>query len=692
MAPNYRIKVPWVYERTHSIDAEVELSDPSHDHPENTSMVEEHSNSLSHNAWGLEVLTSIASLLIFCVIIVIFIRMDNRPLTYWTFSISINAIISILTTMCTAAMMHNVSSFISQLKWLHFKGKQDRLYNLEYFDGASRGPYGSIVLISRVRWNLATLGALITISRLGFAPFTQQVIDLQPRNVTIEDPSATFGFSHEYDRHFTHRDLANTGTDNLKQDPSMEAAILQGVYNITTPSVFSCPGTCSWNSSYISIGFKSVCENVTTTTLKTKTCVFDNDGSVTICNMTTPKGIGLSLTSQDTNYATILQLNDTLPPMDMIPDIVNIAVYRSSIKPNGNITQGWNENITECTLSMAAYNYSGAYAQGNTFSFASIDEVKIASDLWNWQFNEWHDVADNDLEIGQIWTNGSEAGVPRLVLGYGDFTSLRAYFQSDMILTEWRDGGGWPNTNYGISPALIGDVNLPGLFEKMAESMTDYLRSGPNHQLANGTSIESVVFVSIRWPWMIGPACVELAAAVFALLTIFRSKKYQQVPLWKSSITAVLDYHHDKELALLRNGQPLVHRQQNLDFIPEWERVVIPPFDYLLEEKRCEVDSERLALFSYSFGDYLAAPAAAFEPRISAVLLNGGVWDTFDSFSAPLSLALLQHHCQSIARSTRFTYNPLASPTATPDATIMWPDHCITVSWLRDILAKHHRG
>ncbi|KAM5350394.1 hypothetical protein ACJ41O_006899 [Fusarium nematophilum] len=83
-------------------------------------------------------------------------------------------------------------------------------------------------------------------------------------------------------------------------------------------------------------------------------------------------------------------------------------------------------------------------------------------------------------------------------------------------------------------------------------------------------------------------------------------------------------------------GHPTVRRNQNIGFIPNWERVVTPLEDYLLTEKAFAVDPTKLALFSYSFGGFHAARAAAFEPRIKAVL-NGGIWDTYEAFSAQLT-------------------------------------------------------
>jgi hypothetical protein len=83
-------------------------------------------------------------------------------------------------------------------------------------------------------------------------------------------------------------------------------------------------------------------------------------------------------------------------------------------------------------------------------------------------------------------------------------------------------------------------------------------------------------------------------------------------------------------------GQPTVLRNQNLGFIPDWESALIPVVDYLFAEKEAVVDTERLVLIGNSFGGYLAARAAAFEPRLSAAILIGGVWDAYPAFAGHL--------------------------------------------------------
>ncbi|KAK0902265.1 hypothetical protein LTR91_019077 [Friedmanniomyces endolithicus] len=70
-------------------------------------------------------------------------------------------------------------------------------------------------------------------------------------------------------------------------------------------------------------------------------------------------------------------------------------------------------------------------------------------------------------------------------------------------------------------------------------------------------------------------------------------------------------------------------------FIPNWESVLTPVVDYLY--KRDDVDHERLALLGSSFGGYLDARAAAFEPRIKALLLDGGIYNAHTSFVGQLN-------------------------------------------------------
>jgi len=71
-------------------------------------------------------------------------------------------------------------------------------------------------------------------------------------------------------------------------------------------------------------------------------------------------------------------------------------------------------------------------------------------------------------------------------------------------------------------------------------------------------------------------------------------------------------------------GQGEVIREQGIPFRYDWEAVIVPVVDYALT--RPEVDPDRVALMGISLGGYLAPRGAAFEPRLAALIADGGVY------------------------------------------------------------------
>ena len=71
-------------------------------------------------------------------------------------------------------------------------------------------------------------------------------------------------------------------------------------------------------------------------------------------------------------------------------------------------------------------------------------------------------------------------------------------------------------------------------------------------------------------------------------------------------------------------GQGEVIRDQDIPFRYDWEEVITPVVDYALS--RPDVDPDKLALMGISLGGYLAPRGAAFEPRLAALIADGGVY------------------------------------------------------------------
>lgn len=93
-------------------------------------------------------------------------------------------------------------------------------------------------------------------------------------------------------------------------------------------------------------------------------------------------------------------------------------------------------------------------------------------------------------------------------------------------------------------------------------------------------------------------------------------------------------------LTLEGPGQATVRRQQNLGFIPDWNSAVTPVVDYAFT--RPDVDTNRLALYGFSFGGTLAPRAAAYEKRVSAVVAIEGLVSLLASIQAQFPAQLTE--------------------------------------------------
>jgi pimeloyl-ACP methyl ester carboxylesterase len=84
-------------------------------------------------------------------------------------------------------------------------------------------------------------------------------------------------------------------------------------------------------------------------------------------------------------------------------------------------------------------------------------------------------------------------------------------------------------------------------------------------------------------------------------------------------------------LAVDGPGQGGALHLQKLVMRPDWEAVITPVVDYALARR--EIEPGRIAGFGYSLGGYLLARAAAFEHRLSALVLDDGVHDLASGFA-----------------------------------------------------------
>ncbi|KAF6829660.1 hypothetical protein CMUS01_08078 [Colletotrichum musicola] len=142
--------------------------------------------------WWLEMVCILVSLVAFVAIVLVLDHFDNQALPNWPFKATLNTFIALLTTVAKGAFMFPVSMAISQTKWTWFL--QDRpLYDFHAIDQASRGFWGSLVLMSRVRLrHFVVLGALLMVVNVVTTPLTQLAISYPARDeVAVGEDAST---------------------------------------------------------------------------------------------------------------------------------------------------------------------------------------------------------------------------------------------------------------------------------------------------------------------------------------------------------------------------------------------------------------------------------------------------------------------------------------------------------------------
>jgi hypothetical protein len=187
--------------------------------------------------------------------------------------------------------------------------------------------------------------------------------------------------------------------------------------------------------------------------------------------------------------------------------------------------------VYECTFGFAAYKYSNISAVGSQFDVGSMEKVQLEE--------AYYDVSDGDN-----YFRFNQTGLPIMTTRAADVGGLVEMFTSSRFSGIIYDGESQPAAPEGMGFAFI-TTNVSQVFDNVATSMTDQLRSRYD-VVANGLTVQPVVFVRVQWAWLALPIFVQLTSLVFLILIMIKSRHVQP---WKDSIIAVLSYYlvHDAD-------------------------------------------------------------------------------------------------------------------------------------------------
>lgn len=146
---------PPEYERVHGSDGpgHFESSDLYHTQPPAS-----HRTSRYRTGWGLEATGLLITISAFIGLLVVLTRVDGQRLSTWTFPLSVNTVVSILSIILKTPLAFMVGACIGQSKWSWFSKRSGTLSAFVAFDEASRGPLGCLTLLWRLKswWVIPT--------------------------------------------------------------------------------------------------------------------------------------------------------------------------------------------------------------------------------------------------------------------------------------------------------------------------------------------------------------------------------------------------------------------------------------------------------------------------------------------------------------------------------------------------------
>ncbi|KAI7776816.1 hypothetical protein LA080_004410 [Diaporthe eres] len=234
-------------------------------------------------AWFPETSGIFASTSLLIALVVILAAYDGKAVFEWK-GVTLNAVLSVISTASKASLLYSISELISQWKWIVFTSTRRPLIDFETNDAASRGPWGSLELMWKCKsLGYLRLGTLVVLLSIAADPLTQQLIQYKQSMVYAKDVNTTVnragrfakgkevhsgecsGFIlSEVNRQLPQmpedvkltlqdKDLPLQDSFMVDADLSIQSAILYGLeqpmQNVAQQATFSCPtGNCSWPS------------------------------------------------------------------------------------------------------------------------------------------------------------------------------------------------------------------------------------------------------------------------------------------------------------------------------------------------------------------------------------------------------------------------------------------------------------
>ncbi|KAI0198685.1 hypothetical protein F4808DRAFT_472634 [Astrocystis sublimbata] len=500
-------------------------------------------------------------------------KIDGIPLAAWNYSIVPQSLIVVLTTTGKTALLVPIASCISQLKWQYFAEKPRRLNGFQLFDDASRGPWGSVLLI----WHLAFRAhvlvapglASITVLLLGIDPSAQQIIKTPVKesplnNVSVALGKADFYFSKGFLENFD----GGSGTWQPNSDLlALQSHIINGATGATGSvfqPYFDCPepaARCTWGA-FTSLGVCAESNDISRDAVAN--CIGDGSSSLN-CTYSVPGRDDLP--SDDNGDMMVMQWNTEplggeSPPTMLFQSLFQVGNSEDSgfghigslisVKARGDGYPTYKQNATgsqvldppPTEIYLAKFRWCAkTYHNATASQKRLIPGPVISQDL---NLTQRIDIGSAGNLIGPTYNTytsnatGTMFNITNMVsLGLPNY--LSSLLTTTVYHNIYRPDIGPDKALLAIGFTLM-NSNLSHVVSGIAETLTNQIRSnkpGDNYNAttAAGQAFFTEPYIEVQWIYSTLPFSVVLLSAILLVSTVIITR---QQPLLKHSSIALL--------------------------------------------------------------------------------------------------------------------------------------------------------
>ncbi|KAL4893169.1 Mus7/MMS22 family-domain-containing protein [Aspergillus ambiguus] len=309
--------------------------------------------------WGWDILGLTLALAVLIAIIVILRVYDGKQQPSWRW-ISLNTLLSWLSTVGKGCIALPLSTGLSQLKWVWFAQKKRPMSDLRVFDNASRGIYGSAELLWALRMrHFAVFGAIAVLLAIGFEPFVQNLVHYSSDLVVDTSKISRLANATNY----SGLGPLQSGAVNYYIEPTLKGNIYNSIFSTdpgrpwTIPQHMCPTGNCTWDP-VASLAVRALCANVTSSIEESCEALNDGDAPYNNCTVSLPNGTSAYYASGYHTEAIALQVQPVDHPIvytnATLPVIQRIEAVVASSEDGWTVAQEVRDNpiyvATECSL------------------------------------------------------------------------------------------------------------------------------------------------------------------------------------------------------------------------------------------------------------------------------------------------------------------------------------------------------